>query len=99
MTKCLSPALSFLDADNNLICVCVTTSTAAVFHIMLEAFKKYQLVGLLVHGDKPKTFKDLGFVPEVPVRGLQRAGVRLHSQQPGRALGGRDQVTGDVPCR
>ena len=39
--------------------VCVTTPTAAVSHIMLEAYKKYQLVGLLVHGDgdKPKTFK------------------------------------------
>jgi len=38
--------------------VCVTTPTAAVSHIMLEAYKKYQLVGLLVHLDKPKTFKD-----------------------------------------
>ena len=44
-----------------LLQVCVTTPTAAVSHIMLEAYKKYQLVGLLVHGDagdKPKTFKD-----------------------------------------
>jgi len=38
--------------------VCVTIPTAAVSHIMLEAYKKYQLVGLLVHLDKPKTFKD-----------------------------------------
>ena len=35
----------------------MTTPTAAVSHVMLEAYKKYQLVGLLVHGDKPKTFK------------------------------------------
>ena len=41
----------------NLRQVCVTTPTAAVSHVMLEAYKKYQLVGLLVHGDKPKTFK------------------------------------------
>lgn len=34
--------------------VAVTCPTAAVSHIMLEAFKKYILVGLLVHGDKPK---------------------------------------------
>lgn len=34
--------------------VAVTCPTAAVSHIMLEAYKKYQLVGLLVHGDKPK---------------------------------------------
>lgn len=38
--------------------VCITTPTAAVSHIMLEAYKKYQLVGLLAHGDKPKSFKD-----------------------------------------
>ena len=38
--------------------ICVTCPTAAVSHIMLEAFKKYQLVGLLVHGDKPKAFKE-----------------------------------------
>lgn len=98
MTKCLIPALSFRNAGNNLICVCVTTLTAAVLHIMLEAYKKYQLVGLLVHGDK-----DLGFgrnVPEVPVSSLQRAGVRLHSQQLNRALGGRgrDQASGDWRC-
>ena len=37
--------------------VCVTTPTAAVSHIMLEAYKKYLLVGLLVHGDKPKASK------------------------------------------
>ena len=37
--------------------VCITTPTAAVSHIMLEAYKKYQLVGLLAHGDKPKSFK------------------------------------------
>ena len=35
----------------------MTIPTAAVSHVMLEAYKKYQLVGLLVHGDKPKTFK------------------------------------------
>ena len=100
MTKCLSPALPFLDTDINLICkengqfdavylllyyyyggciysalkkfdralfffeVCVTTPTAAVSHIMLEAYKKYQLVGLLVHGDKPKTFKDNFSLPK-----------------------------------
>ena len=100
MTKCLSPALPFLDADINLICrengqfdavylllyyyyggciyaalkkfdralfffeVCVTTPTAAVSHIMLEAYKKYQLVGLLVHGDKPKSFKDNFSLPK-----------------------------------
>jgi len=34
--------------------VAVTCPTAAVSHIMLEAYKKYQLVGLLVHGDKPR---------------------------------------------
>jgi len=34
--------------------VAVTCPTAAVSHIMLEAYKKYMLVGLLVHGDKPK---------------------------------------------
>jgi COP9 signalosome complex subunit 3 len=34
--------------------VAVTCPTAAVSHVMLEAYKKYQLVGLLVHGDKPK---------------------------------------------
>jgi len=32
----------------------VTCPTAAVSHIMLEAYKKYQLVALIVHGDKPK---------------------------------------------
>jgi len=36
----------------------VTCPTAAVSHVMLEAYKKYQLVGLLVHGDKPKAFKE-----------------------------------------
>ena len=35
----------------------MTTPTAAVSHIMLEAYKKYLLVGLLVHGDKPKASK------------------------------------------
>jgi len=34
--------------------VAVTCPTAAVSHIMLESYKKYQLVGLLVHGDKPR---------------------------------------------
>ncbi len=34
--------------------VAVTCPTAAVSHIMLESYKKYQLVGLLVHGDKSK---------------------------------------------
>ena len=34
--------------------VAVTCPTAAVSHVMLEAYKKYLLVGLLVHGDKPK---------------------------------------------
>ena len=34
--------------------VAVTVPTVAVSHIMLEAYKKYMLVGLLVHGDKPK---------------------------------------------
>jgi COP9 signalosome complex subunit 3 len=34
--------------------VAVTCPTAAVSHVMLEAYKKYLLVGLLVHGDRPK---------------------------------------------
>jgi len=34
--------------------VAVTCPTSAVSHIMLEAYKKYLLVSLLVHGDKPK---------------------------------------------
>jgi len=38
--------------------VCVTCPTAAVSHIMLEAYKKYKLVGLLVHGDKSKNYKE-----------------------------------------
>ncbi len=32
----------------------MTCPTAAVSHVMLEAYKKYLLVGLLVHGDRPK---------------------------------------------
>jgi COP9 signalosome complex subunit 3 len=34
--------------------VTVTCPTAAVSHVMLEAYKKYLLLTLLVHGDKPK---------------------------------------------
>jgi len=34
--------------------VAVTCPTAAVSHVMLEAYKKYLLVGLLVHGDRTK---------------------------------------------
>ena len=33
---------------------CVTIPTMAVSHIMLEAYKKYLLVSLIVHGDKPR---------------------------------------------
>ena len=46
--------------------VCVTTPTAAVSHIMLEAYKKYLLVGLLVHGDKPKASKVINSTPTRP---------------------------------
>ena len=45
--------------------VCVTTPTAAVSHIMLEAYKKYLLVGLLVHGDKPKASKVIDTSPKL----------------------------------
>eukprot|EP00088_Acartia_fossae_P036776 TRINITY_DN3797_c0_g1_i1.p1 TRINITY_DN3797_c0_g1~~TRINITY_DN3797_c0_g1_i1.p1 ORF type:complete len:449 (-),score=114.31 TRINITY_DN3797_c0_g1_i1:569-1888(-) len=39
--------------------VTVTCPTAAVSHVMLEAYKKYLLLNLLVHGDKPKDFVTL----------------------------------------
>ena len=35
----------------------VTCPTAAVSHVMLEAYKKYLLLTLIVHGDKPKVIK------------------------------------------
>lgn len=36
--------------------VTVTSPTGAVSHVMLEAYKKYLLLNLLVHGDKPKDY-------------------------------------------
>lgn len=55
---CIYTALKQFDRALYFLEVCVTCPTAAVSHIMLEAYKKYQLVGLLVHGDKPKAFKE-----------------------------------------
>jgi len=39
--------------------VTVTCPTAAVSHVMLEAYKKYLLLTLIVHGDKPKDYVSL----------------------------------------
>jgi len=55
---CIYTAIKNFDRALFFFEVCVTTPTAAVSHIMLEAYKKYLLVGLLVHGDKPKATKD-----------------------------------------
>jgi len=55
---CIYTALKNFDRALFFFEVCVTTPTAAVSHIMLEAYKKYLLVGLLVHGDKPKASKE-----------------------------------------
>lgn len=55
---CIYTALKQFDRALYFLEICVTFPTAAVSHIMLEAYKKYQLVGLLVHGDKPKAFKE-----------------------------------------
>jgi len=55
---CIYTALKKFERALYFFEVCVTCPTAAVSHVMLEAYKKYQLVGLLVHGDKPKAFKD-----------------------------------------
>jgi len=55
---CIYTALKQFDRALYFLEICVTCPTAAVSHIMLEAYKKYQLVGLLVHGDKPKAFKE-----------------------------------------
>ena len=38
---------------------CVTIPTLAVSHIMLEAYKKFLLVSLIVHGDKTKDMTSL----------------------------------------
>ena len=55
---CIYTALKQFDRALYFLEICVTCPTAAVSHIMLEAYKKYQLVGLLVHGDKPKAYKE-----------------------------------------
>jgi len=55
---CIYTALKRFERALYMFEIAVTCPTAAVSHIMLEAYKKYQLVGLLVHGDKPKSFKD-----------------------------------------
>jgi len=55
---CIYTALKQFDRALYFLGICVTCPTAAVSHIMLEAYKKYQLVGLLVHGDKPKAYKE-----------------------------------------
>jgi len=55
---CIYAALKQFDRALYFLEICVTCPTAAVSHVMLEAYKKYQLIGLLVHGDKPKAFKE-----------------------------------------
>jgi COP9 signalosome complex subunit 3 len=55
---CIYTALKRFERAFYMFEIAVTCPTAAVSHIMLEAYKKYQLVGLLVHGDKPKSFKE-----------------------------------------
>jgi len=55
---CIYAALKQFDRALYFLEVAVTCPTAAVSHVMLEAYKKYQLVGLLVHGDKPKAYKE-----------------------------------------
>jgi len=55
---CIYTALKQFERALYFFEIAVTCPTAAVSHIMLEAYKKYQLVGLLVHGDKPKAFKE-----------------------------------------
>jgi len=55
---CIYAALKQFDRALYFLEVAVTCPAAAVSHVMLEAYKKYQLVGLLVHGDKPKAYKE-----------------------------------------
>ena len=61
---CIYTALKNYDRALFFYEVCVTTPSNAMSHIMLEAYKKYLLVSLLVHGDKPKSFKDNFALPK-----------------------------------
>merc|ERR1712107_791610 len=55
---CIYSALKNFDRALFFFEVCVTTPTSAMSHVMPEAYKKYLLISLLVHGDNPKSFKD-----------------------------------------